>query len=505
MRIAVRRSALQAVATALFLCVFCCLSPAQKAENLTNQSIVDLVKNGIESDLIVKMIAEQPNTFDLSSAAIIRLKHEGVSQTVLKAMLNSHTAASQEKQSGEKAPGSHADARSKTANYAWETVNRKDPMTGEDHSTLILESPAVTESGDRIGSFEAQATCTSAELDIHLMYERDIQSADKSESGFKQNTTTYYETGGLFGAIANASHHKKAWTETRVRIGDQSPITATSEADYINESDLYFLNHDPRDTTQEGGGMAFFANVLSANKPAGLSADFYAASRVLFESTFSNGAQSVLEVHPQEPTFRSFAEHCGSIRAASAAQTASAPSDASAGRHTAASYAAPRPGPVASAPRLVIAAGSTLIIALPEAVTLADARSGKLIHANLSSAMQSPAVPQGQQALSLPAGTDIYLRPHILASGQPYQVRLDIDHVAARGTEIRVQANTPTEAVLREKSPEPAAVTLGRYGRFSLPQNQGPKADTIVLKKDERFAFTVSQSTYAPASLAVAQ
>ncbi len=451
------------------------------------------------------MIAEQPNTFDLSSTAIIHLKHEGVPQAVLKAMLNSHATAAQEKQDGEKTPASHTVARSKTPNYFWETVTRKDPMTGESHSILILDSPAVTEDGERIGLLEAQATCTSSELNIHLVYIADTKSEDKTEGGFKQNTTTYYETGGLFGALANASHHKKAWTETRVRLGDQAPLVATSEADYLNESDLYFVNQDPSDTSQEGSGLALFATMVTANKPAGLSADFFSASRVLFESTFSNGAKAVLEVHPQDASFGSFAEHCNSIRAASYVHATAVSSSPPAGSAAAGSYSAPRPTAALSVPRMIIAAGSTLVIALPDPVTLGDARSGKLIHATLAQAMQSPAPPQGQKALPLPAGTDIYLRPRAVATSQQYQVRLEIDHAVVRGINVPLQASAPAQAVSRGNASAPTAVNLGRYGRYSLPQSQAPKEDAVLLKKDDRFTFTVSQTTFAPASLAVAQ
>jgi hypothetical protein len=473
---------------ALLCCLLCPRLGAQDTDVLTNESVVALVKNGIGSDLIVKMIGEQPNHFELGSKGIIQLKREGVPQIVLRAMLDSHHPAAGDKEKRQETSVAPPAKQSKAPNYSWTLISKVDPMTGGTESNLVLDSPAVTEDGDLVGTFEAQASCDASQLSIHLMYLSDA----KPGTGFKQNTTTYYETGGLFGAMANASHHKKAWTETRVRIGSLSPIIATSEADFLNESDLYFVDRDPNDTTQEGAGIAIFANMLTANKPAGLAENFFAAPRVLFESVFADGTKGVMEIHPQDPSFHTFADRCISIGSIGKKEVPAPPSNSSyegsarqaePGRRP--STPPPGPAPV----RSVIVRGSTLLVTLIDPITLDTARSGALVHATLADAMQSPVADSGQKALPLPAGTEVYL------------VRVEMDHVVLRGVNVPVVASTPVRMVERARITVPSSFNLGRYGRVGVPQNSAAQANPTLVKRDERLTFTVSQASYAPASL----
>ena len=491
---------------AVLFCGACGGLNAQNTEVLTNQSVVDLVKNGIGADLIVKMIQEQPNRFNLSSSSVIRLKQQGVPKAVLEAMLNSHSQAAGGNAPGGKQaaakqePAASSEARSAKPNYTWETVTKADAMSGQTNSTLLLNSPAVTEDGARVGTFQLQATCTAAQLDLKLMFAADATPG----YGFKQNTTTYYETGGLFGAMANASHHKKSWTETRVRIGNGSPGIATSEADYKNETDLYFVTRDPRTASdkQDGDGILMFASMLTPNKPAGVSGDFFAAPRVLLESTFEDGTQAILEVHPQDASFLPFAARCkelaGTDRAAPQQEASSSGNAYSGGRPAAQSY---RPS-VPVAPRLVVSSGSSLTVTLLEAANLDAARSGKLIHAKLAQAMQSPSAATGQQELAMPAGTDIYLRVLVVGtSANQYTIRVESEYAVQRGVNVPVRASAPNRTVSHANPSAPTSINVGRYGRFSLPRNTDTQGSAILLKSNEQLALSVNQTTFVPASL----
>jgi hypothetical protein len=57
------------------------------AEILSNEAVVTMVKSGLGEDLIVSKIKISQAQFDLSTNGILRLKTEGVSETIIKAMV----------------------------------------------------------------------------------------------------------------------------------------------------------------------------------------------------------------------------------------------------------------------------------------------------------------------------------------------------------------------------------------------------------------------------------
>ncbi len=72
----------------LLVCFAGLLVPmADAAEVLTNDAIVSMVKAGLSEDLIIMKITSSPNTFDLSTNNLLTLKQQGVSDAILKAMM----------------------------------------------------------------------------------------------------------------------------------------------------------------------------------------------------------------------------------------------------------------------------------------------------------------------------------------------------------------------------------------------------------------------------------
>jgi tetratricopeptide (TPR) repeat protein len=72
----------------LFLCIFFlfCGSPAIAAEVLTNDAVVTMVKAGLGDDVIVGKVRLTQGQYDLSPNGLLRLKADGVSEAVIKAM-----------------------------------------------------------------------------------------------------------------------------------------------------------------------------------------------------------------------------------------------------------------------------------------------------------------------------------------------------------------------------------------------------------------------------------
>ena len=61
---------------------------ASAQENLTNDSILKMVKSGLGDDLIVSMVRDHPGTYTLTPDVVVQLKRAGVSEKILTAMTN---------------------------------------------------------------------------------------------------------------------------------------------------------------------------------------------------------------------------------------------------------------------------------------------------------------------------------------------------------------------------------------------------------------------------------
>jgi len=90
---------MQRTAGVLCLCIIlsCCGSHAVAAEVLTNDGVVTMVKAGLGDDVIVGKIRLSQAQYDLTINGLLRLKADGVSEAVIKAMI--------EASAGREAPG----------------------------------------------------------------------------------------------------------------------------------------------------------------------------------------------------------------------------------------------------------------------------------------------------------------------------------------------------------------------------------------------------------------
>ncbi len=57
-------------------------------ETLTNKTVIDLVKSGLDKDIIIDKIGSSMSRFDVSTTGLIALKKDGVPSEVIKAMMN---------------------------------------------------------------------------------------------------------------------------------------------------------------------------------------------------------------------------------------------------------------------------------------------------------------------------------------------------------------------------------------------------------------------------------
>lgn len=289
------------VLTALLCICLVSLSSAQAPEVLTNDAVVRLVKSGLGSSLIVKMIQDEQSNFSLSSASMIRLKQQGVPEPIIAAMLAKRDNPPSAPANARPGPKSRQSA---AANYTWQLNDQIDAMSGRRDFSALLSTPAISREGVREGEYEVTARCNAGTATLKIVF----LPENNSGVGFKQNTETYLITqGGILGSMQFESHHKKAWTETRVRFDEEQPFIVTSEQDFLNESEVYFLAQRPRDPANILDAFGMAMDSVGPNKPAGLEQHLFGANRILLESTLDNGVKSILEIHPQDSTFQQFA------------------------------------------------------------------------------------------------------------------------------------------------------------------------------------------------------
>lgn len=71
----------------VILIITATLLKAQNKENLTNQSVISLVKAGLDKSTVLATVNNAPSKFDVSATAIINLKKQGVPADVINAMI----------------------------------------------------------------------------------------------------------------------------------------------------------------------------------------------------------------------------------------------------------------------------------------------------------------------------------------------------------------------------------------------------------------------------------
>src|SRR5271168_3002150 len=71
------------------------LATAVSAETLPDDAVVELAQAGLRSQAIVAKIRASANQFDVSTGALVRLKHENVPDAVITAMIDASAGASE--------------------------------------------------------------------------------------------------------------------------------------------------------------------------------------------------------------------------------------------------------------------------------------------------------------------------------------------------------------------------------------------------------------------------
>lgn len=122
---------------------------AQK-ETLTNASIIELTNLGFGEDVIIEKIQHSNHDFNTSLSGLKRLKEAGVSDAVIKAMVNAQSAAAKEAEETQESDLTNPLSPQEPGIYYWTTKQGK--------GKLMQLEPTVYSQGKTGGWLESQLT-----------------------------------------------------------------------------------------------------------------------------------------------------------------------------------------------------------------------------------------------------------------------------------------------------------------------------------------------------------
>ena len=299
----------RATCVLLLLCITPYPATPQRAEILTNDAIVKMVKSGIGAPLIIQMIQTQPGSYVVTPSTITTLKQQGVSEAILSAMLAKQPAAATPSPAPLEKPEPAPESK---AASGWQVKPVTDVMSDAKSFRAELVTPTLVD-GAQVGNFEVTATCNPEILSFKILF------VSPSDIGFKQNYYGHTVRPGLVGAVVE---DQKPRVNMRVRIDQDPPANVSSEVDYKNEAEIFFTSRttqqafsaidepvgpQPRSRDQQ---LSDFVRLFAASKGAGSIAEVVHAQSLLIELPLANGTTTILAIKPQDPSFKAFSSRC---------------------------------------------------------------------------------------------------------------------------------------------------------------------------------------------------
>jgi hypothetical protein len=141
-------------------------APLVGTANMTNDSILQLLKAGISEDVIAGMMTTQPGKYSVTPDSVITLKRAGVSDKIIAAML-SHISAPSEVQAPSIEPIVLHDATPVRLRLG-RNLSSADASTGETVDFEVLDDVKVDDQVVIAHSAKAIGTITNAEHKKHM-------------------------------------------------------------------------------------------------------------------------------------------------------------------------------------------------------------------------------------------------------------------------------------------------------------------------------------------------
>lgn len=151
----------------LLLVLMCAVfAPRLQAQDelLTNASIIELTELGFGEDVIIEKIQHSEHDFNTSLSGLKRLKEAGVSDAVIKAMVNAQSAAAKEAEETQESDLTNPLSPQEPGIYYWTTKQGK--------GKLLQLEPTVYSQGKTGGWLESQLTYGLAKTKVKAVAPR---------------------------------------------------------------------------------------------------------------------------------------------------------------------------------------------------------------------------------------------------------------------------------------------------------------------------------------------
>lgn len=270
---------------AFLIVLITCAAGVAAQEVLTNETVVNMSKAHLGDKLIVEMIEKNPGNYVASSRALIALKQQGVSDTVIaavkaKAVIERETVPSPV---GEETPQYKAAS-------PWAIHDKKDQISGESDFEAIMNQSA--ESNGRSGVFQVTAGCDPYGVTLKILY----TSRTNKNAAYKMSPGNW---------MMNSPH-----VVMRLSIDGQTGSAPSMTSDFNNEATLWFQRElSEQEKTANPIGVGILGSLSGMMSPA-TPAQVFAGRLIKIEMPLNNGDLPIVEIHPQDAVFRKFAARC---------------------------------------------------------------------------------------------------------------------------------------------------------------------------------------------------
>ena len=281
-------------------------------ETLTNADVVKMVRAHLSPDIVVQQIRGNSGNYSLGTNDLIKLKQLGVPDRVIAAMQAKKSGSASHSGEGATAtaPVSQRTINDVNRRGSWRVEIHEDPMSGKKNWDARETFPI--EYNSRRGEAQITASCDARSVSFQaghfLSFDIVYESQFEKNLGFKQNqpdptvvtgpATVYQGTifgPGAVGPSKSEVHYGTPYVHFDARIDDYR-MSSASSSQRPNELELRFSASELE--------RAYGAQFIRAELP------------------LSNGDRPIVEITPQDSSFREFAAKCPGSGVYSATYTA---------------------------------------------------------------------------------------------------------------------------------------------------------------------------------------
>jgi hypothetical protein len=262
-------------------------------EVLNNDTIVTMAKAHIGAEVIIEQIRTTPGDYSLKASELIKLKQQGVPDSVILAMQTQAAKSGATSRPGkpqQQAVPNASNGQHQTPPSRWQIEETEDRMSGTKGFNAFMWQH--TKDGQQDGEINITATCDPRLLNLKFVFLSDEKP------------------GVVFKAASAPSLLRSQNIEiiSRMRINDDPVKTVNSREEFANYVDITFgWNKFPKAFNARDGQLYTGTQSLfsEGNPPVA-----FGARSITVELTTENDVKHVINLNPQDPVFQKFGSRC---------------------------------------------------------------------------------------------------------------------------------------------------------------------------------------------------